>query len=383
MRSNSGCDRERPRTTLVEMEEVRTLIEGLPTRKATVRDEKARGGRIAAVYPIFYSRELLRAFDVLPMEVWGPPGTDTTLGDAHLQAYTCSIARGGLAFLLSGGLDDTDLVLVPHACDSLQGLGSVLSDFVDAGRPVLTQYLPRGPLGPSIDFLAAELARLYERLAEITGRRPDDATLRIAIEREERADAALAELLAARRRFDVDDRTFYRLVRAREYLPAEDFSGRVKDALAVAHGERKGVGVVLSGIVPEPSEILDAISGAGAVVVGDDLACSGRRSYPAGSSPDPFRRMAQRLMGAAPDSTRGSDVDERVRHLTELATRSGARAVLFHVVKFCEPELFYLPQLRAALDQAGLRSIVVEADVTEALPAQAVTRVEALLESVP
>ena len=52
-------------------------------------------------------------------------------------------------------------------------------------------------------------------------------------------------------------------------------------------------------------------------------------------------------------------------------------------MKFCEPELFYLPQLRAALDQAGLRSIVVEADVTEALPAQAVTRVEALLESVP
>ncbi len=248
---------------------------------------------------------------------------------------------------------------------------------------MLTQYQPRGPAIPSLDFLAAELSRLYERLAEITGLRPSDAELRVAIEREERADRALSELLSSRRRFDVDERSFYRLVRSREYLPAEEFAGRIEEALAAADGERQGIGIVLSGIVPEPMDILDAVSGAGAVVVGDDLACSGRRLYPEASSPDPFRRMAQRLLGGPPDSTKGSDVSERAVHLTHLAKEGGARAVLFFVVKFCEPELFYLPQLRTELDHAGLRSIVVEADVTESLPQQAVTRVEALLESVP
>jgi benzoyl-CoA reductase/2-hydroxyglutaryl-CoA dehydratase subunit BcrC/BadD/HgdB len=117
-------------------------------------------------------------------------------------------------------------------------------------------------------------------------------------------------------------------------------------------------------------------------VVADDFACVGRRVYPAGKSDDPFRRMAERLLDGPPDSTRGSDVGERVRHLKKLSDQSGAKAILFFIVKFCEPELFYLPQMRAELEKLGLRSVIVEADVTDALPHQVVTRVEALMETV-
>ena len=365
------------------MSDAAAVLASLPGRTATIAAHREGGGRVAAVYPIHYPRSLFRAFGILPVEVWGPPGTDTTLGDAHLQAYTCSIVRGGLSFLLAGGLDVADLVVVPHACDSLQGLGSLLTDFVQPGKPVLTVYCPRGPRAASVDFLADEIRRLYERLAAVTGTRPDDDALRAAIARDEEADAALGRLLAARRMIDLDERGFYRLVRAREYLPAEAFDSLVAAALATGNGgERKGHGLVLSGIVPEPMGVLDTLGEAGAVVVGDDFACSGRRLYPAGESRDPFRRMAERLVAGPPDSTRGSDVGERVKHLGALAERGGARAVLFFVVKFCEPELFYLPQLRSGLERAGLRSIVVEADVTEALPHQAVTRIEALMETV-
>jgi benzoyl-CoA reductase/2-hydroxyglutaryl-CoA dehydratase subunit BcrC/BadD/HgdB len=118
------------------------------------------------------------------------------------------------------------------------------------------------------------------------------------------------------------------------------------------------------------------------VVVGDDFAAVGRRVYPAGRSKEPLRRMAERLMAGPPDSTRGSAVAERARHLARLAQSTHAKAVLFFVVKFCEPELFYLPQLRAELEKTGLRTVVIEADVTDALPHQAVTRVEALMETV-
>jgi benzoyl-CoA reductase/2-hydroxyglutaryl-CoA dehydratase subunit BcrC/BadD/HgdB len=181
----------------------------------------------------------------------------------------------------------------------------------------------------------------------------------------------------------VSDRAFYRLVRSREYLPPEEFRRLADAAFDTANGaERRGTPIVVSGIVPEPMEVLDALGDAGAVVVGDDFAAVGRRVYPAGTSDAPLRRMAERLMNGPPDSTRGSDVGERVRHLVKLAETGGAKAVLFFVVKFCEPELFYLPQMRAELEKSGLRSIVIEADVTDALPHQAVTRVEALMETV-
>src|SRR5512146_246984 len=102
------------------MSNVEALVAEIPGRKAVSAAHTARGGRVAAVFPIHYPRSLLRAFGVLPVEVWGPPRTPTTLGAAHLQAYTCSVVRGGLSFLLGGGLDEADMVLVPHTCDSLQ-----------------------------------------------------------------------------------------------------------------------------------------------------------------------------------------------------------------------------------------------------------------------
>ncbi len=69
----------------------------IPHRIETIRAHKARGGRVAAVLPIHYPRALLRAFDILPVEVWGPPPVDATRGSAHLQPYVCSIVRNALA----------------------------------------------------------------------------------------------------------------------------------------------------------------------------------------------------------------------------------------------------------------------------------------------
>jgi benzoyl-CoA reductase/2-hydroxyglutaryl-CoA dehydratase subunit BcrC/BadD/HgdB len=136
----------------------------------------------------------------------------------------------------------------------------------------------------------------------------------------------------------------------------------------------------MSGIIPEPSEVLQAFDRMGATIVADDFACSGRRLYPAGRGTDPFRRLADGLLGGPPDPTRGSPIAERLRHLTALARRSGARGVIFYSVKFCEPELFDMPSLRTGLQQAGLPSTSIEVDLSDHLSEQAQTRLEAFLE---
>ena len=116
----------------------------IPRRSDVITAWKEGGGSVAAVFPIHYPRALLRAFRFLPVEVWGPPGVDVGRGAAHLQPYVCSIVRNALSFLLSGGLDVAEILIVPHACDSLQGLGSILIDLVPPRQPVVPIYLPRG-----------------------------------------------------------------------------------------------------------------------------------------------------------------------------------------------------------------------------------------------
>jgi benzoyl-CoA reductase/2-hydroxyglutaryl-CoA dehydratase subunit BcrC/BadD/HgdB len=358
----------------------------VPRRPEAIRDFKKEGGSIAAVFPIHYPRALLRAFDILPVEVWGPPRVDTSSGAAHLQAYVCSIVHSALSFFLSGGLDVADLLIVPHACDSLQGLGSILTDFVTSQQPVIPIYLPRGRRESDLDFLADEFRSVYERLETIAGRAPMGADLLACIQREEEADALLAELHQNRGSIPLADGDFYRFIRSREYLPAETFAQLAQEILGAINPyegrDREDTPIILSGIVPEPMDLLDAISEMGGVVVADDLACCGRRLYPAGTSDEPFHRMAERLIHAPPDSTRSSPIEERLAQLKSLVEMSGAKGVVFYGVKFCEPELFYLPILGQALREADIPSLTVEVDINDPLPHAVLTRMEAFLEMI-
>jgi benzoyl-CoA reductase/2-hydroxyglutaryl-CoA dehydratase subunit BcrC/BadD/HgdB len=355
----------------------------IPNRNEAIAEHKGQGGRIAAVFPIHYPREILRAFDVLPVEVWGPPSVDATAAGAHIQAYTCAVVRKGLSFLLQGGLDMVDLIVVPNDCDSLQGLGSVLLDFVKPTIPVVTFYPPRARRPSDLAYLIFELRAMGERIGKILGKKPSDDELRRAIAREEAADAALTRLHRERARLGLPDGSLYRLIRSREFLPAERFTELAQRALeAGGEATTQGIPLLLSGIVPEPWELFDALEEMGAKVVADDLACCGRRLYPPGTADEPWRRAAQRLMGAAPSPMCGSSIDARLDHLRWLAESSGAAGVVFYEIKFCEPEQFDLPELRRGLQAIGLPSVVLEVDLGGDLPSQAVTRLEAFVEMI-
>lgn len=333
--------------------------------------------------PAHPPRALLAAHGYLPVEVWGPPRQDTSAGDVHLQAYTCSVVRAGLSFLLGEQASEFDLVVVPHTCDSLQGLGSLMLDLLPASSAVVPFYLPR-PNGPdAISFLAAELRAFSAKLGVVAGTSVSDDEVATALEADIEADRRYDSLLTRRNRLGLSARDFTTCLRSREYLPPSEFVAFADEVLARPEREQgEGIGVVLSGMMPEPMDILDTIEESGGRLVADDLGCCGRRRYPEGNADDPFERISERLLGAPPDPTRGVAVRDRIDHLSRLARESGARAVIFSQVKFCEPELFYLPQLRKALEADGLRTLTLEVDVTDALPHQVVTRVQALLETI-
>jgi benzoyl-CoA reductase/2-hydroxyglutaryl-CoA dehydratase subunit BcrC/BadD/HgdB len=296
----------------------------------------------------------------------------------------CSIVHNAIGFLGTKGLEVAEVFIVPHACDSLQGLGSILIDFVKPKQTVLPLYLPRGRRTSDLAFLAEELHSMYKDLAHITGCLPTDDDLMDRVRIEEQADGLLGELHRQRQYLPLTDSMFYCLIRCREYLPAERFIELAEQALdgTDQREEKDGIPILLSGILLEPMRTLDALSEAGAVVVADDLACCGRRLYPTGESDKPFTRMAERILNGPPDSTRGDPIESRCAHLLELVQTSGARGVVFYEVKFCEPELFDLPLLRKALTEAEIPSITVEVDINEVLPQRLLTRLEAFMEMI-
>jgi benzoyl-CoA reductase/2-hydroxyglutaryl-CoA dehydratase subunit BcrC/BadD/HgdB len=58
---------------------------------------------------------------------------------------------------------------------------------------------------------------------------------------------------------------------------------------------------------------------------------------------------------------------------------TGAQGVIFHSIKFCEPELFDLPDLRNGLD---VPTLTLEIDISDPISGQSLTRIEAFFEMI-
>jgi benzoyl-CoA reductase/2-hydroxyglutaryl-CoA dehydratase subunit BcrC/BadD/HgdB len=343
-----------------------------------------------AVLPIHYPKPLLTALDIHAVELWGPPGPPVGPAAGRIQAYVCPLVRNALAFLAAGRADGVDAVLVPHTCDSLQGLATLLGDFEGwATKPVLTYLQPKGGDRPSARaFVVAELRALAGRLEALAGRPLEADRLRAALELHQAIDAATASLLARRPHLELPDAELYALLRRGEYLWPEDQLAALEGLRSsVKLGRRRrGAPLLVTGYVPEPKAFLEALDAAGAYVAADDYAAVGRRvgGYAGldAAAPDPIATLAGLSFAGPPCPTRTSDVEARMAHLVRLARTSGARGVLVHTVKFCEPELFDLPALKQTAAEMGLPLLHVESELEAGLSGQVATRLEAFGEVV-
>lgn len=175
---------------------------------------------------------------------------------------------------------------------------------------------------------------------------------------------------------------FYQIIRQGDYLLPEDFIPLLEGTLARSKGRSEsGIRVILSGVLPNPKEILSLLDGLGVSVADDDLLnCSRRFTRPATDSGDPFQDLTDRYFGMPPCSTRNSPIAERLAYLLDKIGGCKAKGVIFNMTKFCEPELFDLPQLVLELKKRGIATLVIETELNQGVSGQLATRIEAFVE---
>ncbi|MBU2644092.1 2-hydroxyacyl-CoA dehydratase family protein [bacterium] len=352
----------------------------IPDRKTVIDDAIASGYRIGAVLPFHYPRALLRAYDIYPVELWGPPRVDAMDGRQHFPEYTCQIVLKATRFLLSPQADSVSCMLIPHTCDSLQGMASVIKDFIPMDKPVFTLYHPRGRRKSDLTYIEQELRSLGRKLEAFTGKSPDDKRLLAEIEREEAANTVFGHMCQHRDQYSVSDKRFYTCLRSREYLSPEQFIEQAQ-GLPRGRAELAGPRLMLSGIVPEPLDLFDHINGFGAHVVTDDLACYSRRIYQGGDASDPYQRLARIMISMPPDPTVSTPYSERFTYLTDRIRQNRVQGIIVYNPKFCEPELFYLPMLEDAVRAMGCSFLFIEHELSSDVPQQILNRINAFVET--
>jgi benzoyl-CoA reductase/2-hydroxyglutaryl-CoA dehydratase subunit BcrC/BadD/HgdB len=341
---------------------------------------KRNGKPVIGCFPLYPPLELLHAMGLAPIVLWGLKGLfhQTPESDKHVQPYVCSVARHLTEFLLTEGRDVVDGIWMYNACDTLRNLPEIfVREFSASGRkiPVFRMHIPMTPRQQtdSISYFENELRSVISSIQTHFGvlLSTDAFKSSLAVYNRMKTLALEAEQRVAAGHLRFLD--FSRVMQEGWLSPVENHLAALeslmdtcKDRPGNARNNGGKTGVIISGILPPPESIINAIESYGLAVAGNDIA-SLRRSYgdiydaPA----DPIGYYHQLYSDHYPCPTLLYRGDCRFEKLMKQIDQSDARGVIFVGEKFCECEYFEYPYLEKNLKEKGIPSIMIEVSIED------------------
>jgi bcr-type benzoyl-CoA reductase subunit C len=353
------------------------------------------GRLVLGVLPMNFPRELALAAGTLPVVVQDDQ-QPVTEGRSLLAEFYCGYTRNLADQAATGRFDLYDAVLMADHCIQLIGAADVVRAILP-DTPVFFGMLNSSmndSWGPA--RVTAMMGEFLAELERLTGEPVTRQALSDAIAAHNRDRRMVRRLFDERatRSAVLSPVQLQDIVTSAMVMDPDEHAGLLTSALgtAAAGGSAapadRRVRVHLSGhLCHAPRrELLEAIEASGAVVVDDDL-YHGRRhvSTDVEEDGDPLEAIArwyQQRNVNIPCPTRVQQDADWDSWLLNAVRGSGAEAVIHLLPKFCEPHMLYYPELRKALDEAGIPHLQIETE-HEGLPLESFrTRIEALVERV-
>ena len=352
--------------------------------------KQASGKPIVGNFCSYTPEELIYAAGGIAFRLFGTK-EDISMADAHLQAYCCSLVRGGLEDALKGNLSFLDGTVFPHTCDSIQRLSDIwrlnagFSFHLDVVLPVkLDTQSARSYM---IDVLNDCKSDLESALKT----RITDEKLWQSIKLYNRLRRTLGEIYEMRSKDpdSISASDLYHVIKASMIMDRDEFwplltalrdelKKNVKDSTL-----NKNKRIILSGGICNHPDIYTALEESGAEVIWDDL-CTGTRYFEGEieESGDPIEAIADRYMTRMVCPAKHLTMTARGENLVRMVKDRNASGVIFMFLKFCDPHSFDYPYLKQFLDDAGVPNILLE--VEEQLPsdAQLKTRFETFVDMI-
>ena len=352
---------------------------------------------IIACLPLYPPLELLDSLGFHPIIPWNlkPHIHGTGQGDRHLQNYVCSVARHLVEYLFTEGTKQIDGIVAYNACDTIRNLPEIIQSGLEERKrpiPLFTYHIPMtGAVGRPRsdyvkDYITHEIDRLIRELKTTFGVSFNAHRFLESVETYNAVRGlshTLADRLAGGR---IDFPRFTALLSAVSFMPiTEQFStlsaaiDGLQDAPKKSDDAKR---IVVSGILPPPPLVIDAMERSGLRVVAEDLALF-RRSY--SYQPAPTRKpgdyYADFYENHYPCTTLHYLADRRIEAILSLCRDLKADGFVFLGEKFCEYEYFEFPHLERRLRELGVKPLALEFSIDDSEHIGAVvTRIEAYAE---
>lgn len=348
---------------------------------------------VIASFPMNFPGELAHAAGALPV-ILQESADPITYGHGLLMPFYCGYTRSMVDQAAKGDFACVDAIMFGDHCVQLLGAADAIRMQLPETRVIFFQLISSmcdpwtlGRARESFETLKAELEEFVER--PVT----DDAlrsSVRVFNRNRgllrhlyEMREAGASALTATQLQHIVKSSMIMDKVEHTELLEQ-----LVVDIERHPHTRPTGVRLHLSGHfcqAPKP-EILDMIESCGVIVVGDDL-YHGFRYISTDVSPegDPIDALAEWYLArntGVPCPTRVQNNVDWDGYLLKSIEREKAQGMIVLMAKFCEPHMYYYPEVKEAFERRGVPHLLIETEHESMAMEGLRTRVETFVEIV-
>ena len=366
---------------------IRELSEkGASPKKTILSSMKETGKKAIGCFPIYLPEEIIYASGALPVGMWGGQVSLQEV-DRYIAGFGCSIMRANMELGIRGDYKFLEAIVIPTYCDTMK---SILANWLIAvDEPTVISYtvLQNRYSSGALDFITYQNERLRKSVEEVMG-------VQITQEKVEEAFAVYEEYRTAMRRFTelvnnypktLTPTVRHLVMKAAWFMDKKVYTEKLNALMDELQTQEKetadGVRVVVTGLMMEPTGLLDAFTDLGYTITGDDLAHESRQfrtlSRTEGSV---YEKIANRMIDLRGDTFFYEENKSRGSMLIDAVKRTGADGVVVCMYKFCDPEEFDYPVYKEELEAAGIPMLYLEVDQQTQSMEQIRTRLQTFAE---
>ena len=361
------------------------------------RELKAAGNKIIGYLTALGPVEILTAAGVVPFRLKGNVSEAITKGDAFMETIVCPFVRNVFDAAVKGKYDFLDGMVLPHQCDSIDRTDDVWADTL---KLPYWHFLnvPHVTDDPSIEFMKGILRVLIGTLEKFTGKKITDEVIAQAVKAHNENRRLMRELYALRMTNPplISGTEMMQVLVAAMSLPVAESSAliesvtkEVKERKAPSDGKQKRI--MLIGDQIDDVAIIEAIEGAGASLVMDDISIGSKMYWnDVDETSDPVQGIAERYLKKLkiPTTFVGSGdtykeiLEERYGHMKKYVEEFKVDGAIIFVYKFCDPYGFEVPAIKSFVESSGASVLYLEDEYSTSTLARMKTRIEAFLEMI-
>jgi len=330
---------------------------------------------------------MIIAAGLTPKRILGNPTTsDTAAADKCLEPTLCLYARNLLDQAIVGQFKDFAGILLTHGCDCTSREYDVWKVHADV-KALHYLHVPLKTGDSAFKFFLTELNRFKTHLEAITGNEITSENLDAAIDLCAQTRALLRELASYRKNNPpaISGSEFFRMVLDVQTSDKETanamIEAKIEEVKARSPDSSENPRILLTGSSLDYPDFLELIEGTGFDVVSDTMAIGmdylNREIEKTG---DPLADIARSFLNKPPNPTKHPP-DGFLDFMLDQIKDSQASAVIYQVLKFCEPYLYDSVFILQRLKEEGYPVLLLEHEYTTQGVEALRTRIEAFKET--